>query len=162
MKTYRCSRGCCVIKAWTYVPGKPGPSYRHREPGKVIKAGVILCTLNDETLLVRSSGKVWGFPKGHIEPNETSKACALRELHEETGITLPPSLLDQIEPIRIYNTDYYVVKVPSKLPINIKTISSIKHNDSSGIGWISIYCLTHGNLRCTCALKKYFCFKEKT
>ncbi|MBI2022459.1 NUDIX hydrolase [Candidatus Daviesbacteria bacterium] len=28
----------------------------------------------------------WGFPKGHIEKEESSKDAALRELEEETGI----------------------------------------------------------------------------
>ena len=29
----------------------------------------------------------WGFPKGHIEPNETEIETAKREIKEETGIT---------------------------------------------------------------------------
>lgn len=29
----------------------------------------------------------WGFPKGHIEPNETELETAKREIKEETGIT---------------------------------------------------------------------------
>ena len=28
----------------------------------------------------------WDLPKGHVEPGETDVMCALRELHEETGI----------------------------------------------------------------------------
>ena len=30
----------------------------------------------------------WGFPKGHIEENETPKATAIREVGEETGISI--------------------------------------------------------------------------
>lgn len=29
--------------------------------------------------------KIWTFPKGHIEPNETPRQAALREVLEETG-----------------------------------------------------------------------------
>jgi 8-oxo-dGTP pyrophosphatase MutT (NUDIX family) len=29
----------------------------------------------------------WDIPKGHIDPGESEMQCALRELHEETGIT---------------------------------------------------------------------------
>jgi len=28
----------------------------------------------------------WGFPKGHVEKNETEKETALREVYEETGL----------------------------------------------------------------------------
>ena len=30
----------------------------------------------------------WGFPKGHIEPNETEEETALREIAEETGLSV--------------------------------------------------------------------------
>lgn len=30
----------------------------------------------------------WGFPKGHVENNETEKETALREIKEETGLSV--------------------------------------------------------------------------
>ena len=36
-------------------------------------------------LLMRHKDR-WDFPKGHVDPGETELRCALRELHEETGI----------------------------------------------------------------------------
>jgi len=49
--------------------------------------GCICISPFDKVLLVkgRQSGK-WSLPKGHMEPNENDIQCALRELHEETGI----------------------------------------------------------------------------
>ncbi len=42
-----------------------------------------------EYLLLRSaSGGHWGFPKGHVEPGEDEAEAAIRELHEEAGITV--------------------------------------------------------------------------
>ncbi|MDW8110191.1 MAG: bis(5'-nucleosyl)-tetraphosphatase [Candidatus Bipolaricaulota bacterium] len=42
-----------------------------------------------EYLLLRSaSGGHWSFPKGRVEPNEDELTTALRELHEETGLTV--------------------------------------------------------------------------
>ena len=38
-------------------------------------------------VLGRQSNK-WGFPKGHMEQNETEEQTALREVREETGIEL--------------------------------------------------------------------------
>ncbi|MDD5504316.1 MAG: NUDIX domain-containing protein [Candidatus Omnitrophica bacterium] len=41
-------------------------------------------------LLVYSGrNKIWGFPKGHLEPGEDEEAAARRELAEETGIINP-------------------------------------------------------------------------
>ena len=39
-----------------------------------------------EFLLMRHADR-WDLPKGHVDPGETEMQCALRELHEETGIT---------------------------------------------------------------------------
>ena len=51
-------------------------------------AGGIL-SKNGKLMLVRVKNlmgkKVWTFPKGHIEKNETPKKAALREVWEETG-----------------------------------------------------------------------------
>ena len=38
-------------------------------------------------LIYSGRNKIWGFPKGHIEPGETEKDAALREIKEETGLT---------------------------------------------------------------------------
>ena len=42
---------------------------------------------NTKYLLLNYAAKHWDFPKGNVEPNETEKETAVRELHEETGIT---------------------------------------------------------------------------
>ncbi len=40
-------------------------------------------------LLVKNhNGKCWTFPKGHIEKDESEKQTALREIKEETGLTV--------------------------------------------------------------------------
>lgn len=37
-------------------------------------------------LLIRDSYRNWGFPKGHLEPNEPADVAALREVQEEAGV----------------------------------------------------------------------------
>ena len=37
-------------------------------------------------LLIRDSYKNWGFPKGHLEPDELPERAAIREVAEETGL----------------------------------------------------------------------------
>ena len=42
-----------------------------------------------EILLIRHvNGGHWAFPKGHVEANETEEETALREILEETGLTV--------------------------------------------------------------------------
>lgn len=38
------------------------------------------------TLLIQHRGGHWGFPKGHVENNETEPETAVREIREETGL----------------------------------------------------------------------------
>lgn len=41
----------------------------------------------DSFLLMKHANR-WDLPKGHVDPGETDLECALRELEEETGITM--------------------------------------------------------------------------
>lgn len=44
---------------------------------------------NLEFLIIsHSSDGHWGFPKGHVEDGENEEETALREIHEETGLTV--------------------------------------------------------------------------
>ena len=40
------------------------------------------------TYVVQHTNGYWGFPKGHAEAGETPKQCAVRELYEETRLTV--------------------------------------------------------------------------
>ena len=51
--------------------------------------GAIVFNENTEKiLLVRMHNGNWGFPKGHIENNETKEETAIREVHEETNVNI--------------------------------------------------------------------------
>ena len=41
---------------------------------------------NNKVLLIHQTKGHWGFPKGHIEENETEFDTALREVKEETNL----------------------------------------------------------------------------
>ena len=58
--------------------------------------GVVICSLyQDKIVLVRQyrypiGGFVYEFPAGLVEPGEDMEQAAIRELYEETGLTLTP------------------------------------------------------------------------
>lgn len=51
----------------------------------------VTCYLGIRYLLMveRGDGYGWAVPGGHVEPGETGPAAAVRELAEETGLTVP-------------------------------------------------------------------------
>ncbi len=58
---------------------------------EVKKAGAIITSQQDNNkilLLYRGNHQDWSFPKGHIEPGEDSEAAMIREVKEETGLSV--------------------------------------------------------------------------
>lgn len=49
---------------------------------------VVIKKENDELkfLIIRQTDGYWGFPKGHVEENETEEETSIREIKEETNI----------------------------------------------------------------------------
>lgn len=41
---------------------------------------------NNKVLLIQQTDNAWGFPKGHVENNETQQETAIRETKEETNL----------------------------------------------------------------------------
>jgi 8-oxo-dGTP pyrophosphatase MutT (NUDIX family) len=49
--------------------------------------GGVIIGPNKKVLVVSQLGTSWSLPKGRLEPDETVRAAALREIEEETGLT---------------------------------------------------------------------------
>lgn len=64
----------------------------------------VLTHLRDDFVQLPYPGH-WDFPGGAREGSETAEACALRELHEEYGLTLDPARL-------LWRRDYPSEHVP--------------------------------------------------
>lgn len=64
----------------------------HQEPKS---CGILLvCGAPVRSFLLMRHADRWDLPKGHVDPGETEIECALREMHEETGITPGQVTLD--------------------------------------------------------------------
>jgi 8-oxo-dGTP pyrophosphatase MutT (NUDIX family) len=62
---------------------------KRRAELEVSAGGIVFRRIPGEAprfLLIRDSYKNWGFPKGHLEGDESPAAAALRETAEETGL----------------------------------------------------------------------------
>ena len=132
MQTYYCREGCCHIKIKTYNPRK---RYFHRN---YRKAGVFIYDPKEEkVLLVQSRGHLWGPPKGSLNIGEKDRQCAVREVKEETGLSI--SCDDFTIATKIRNRAiYYYLEMDT---CDIKIQDGMEDNDANGITWIKVSCL---------------------
>lgn len=88
-------------------------------------------------LLVHPANGSWvrpimGIPKGGIEPGEDLLEAALRELKEETGITVSPAQLDPtVQTVEVFNKQgkyqhsihYFICQIQDLSEIGLESIS---------------------------------------
>jgi 8-oxo-dGTP pyrophosphatase MutT (NUDIX family) len=82
----------------------------------------------------------WDLPKGHVESGEKDRACALRELGEETGIQ--PSEIEVDEAFR-FRTEYdvqYAADAPARKTLiiflaKLTTSRHIEPTEHAGFRW---------------------------
>jgi ADP-ribose pyrophosphatase YjhB (NUDIX family) len=131
LQVYHCEKGCCniYIKNYTPTPTK----FRGNK-----KAGVFIYDPKEErVLLVQSRGNLFGVPKGTLEDNEQERHCAIREVREETGLTISPSNFTRV--LKLWNKSTYYYMEMSVCDVNIQKTD--KSNDANGITWIKVGCL---------------------
>ena len=90
----------------------------------------------DKVLLIRDTNQNWGFPKGHMEENETEVETAKRETKEEVNIDVEIDENKRYETVYVTKDDvektvvYFVAK-----PINKDLIP--QNGEIEDIEWVS-------------------------
>lgn len=111
----------------------PRKNYRGRA------GSIIHDSATNSYLLVQSYSNRWGFPKGHIEGDETTYETAQRELKEETGIDLPLEIFQSAFTRRISQSTYFLIDL-RRDSILLPSIGSLE-DDITGIAWVHYNCL---------------------
>ncbi|WP_373440063.1 NUDIX domain-containing protein, partial [Metamycoplasma equirhinis] len=79
----------------------------------------------------------WGFPKGHVELNETEKETALREVKEETNIDI--EIIGNFEYVTSYSPYEGTIKdVKYFLAIPISNYLKKQDTEISNLQWVAI------------------------
>ena len=70
--------------------------WKRKQTMAQIKSCGVLITVGRpvERFLLMKHPDRWDLPKGHVDPGETERECAMRELNEETGISASDVELD--------------------------------------------------------------------
>lgn len=98
---------------------------------------------NNEILLIKRKNEpykdCWALPGGFMEINETLKECAIRELHEETGLCIDIEKLETVTILDDVNRDSRgrVISVVyfSTVEENAKAIAS---DDAKELEWFDV------------------------
>jgi len=70
--------------------------------------GAVIINNDNEILTIKHNKGHWAFPKGHVEVGETEVETALREIKEETNLTV--EIIDSIREITTYSPKEGVLK----------------------------------------------------
>lgn len=134
IETTYCKKGCCTLTTTDRVLRR---QYYHTK--NRTKAGAMIYDSDTgRMLLIQSRHLKWGLPKGSAEElDDTIQATAIREVEEETGITIPDEVLASSPLHRVYRCSYYYVEMPLQ-PVRLHDTSD---NDSTGVTWIKPDCL---------------------
>lgn len=92
-----------------------------------LSSGIVVCRKigsNTEFLLLERREGFLDFPKGHIEPGESEIEAAIREVKEETGLSLEP-----VDDFRYVQTYWYTVS-KGKIQKSVIMFLSVVPGDS--------------------------------
>lgn len=102
-------------------------------------SGAVVYRLVDQQpqylLLKSATSDFWGFPKGHVEGNETDIETAVREIREETSleVTIDPTFHADLDYDMKNGHHKHVVLYTSKVPADVTIKRQVE--EISDFGW---------------------------
>lgn len=113
-----------------------------------LKSGCVIIISGKILMVKQKQSGYWGFPKGHLEVNESLEECAIRETAEECGLIVKqPDFKYQI---KIKDVNLFIVEkfTPGNMQIDTAEITDVKWFDIANIA------LLHTSLITKIAIKK--------
>lgn len=91
-------------------------------------------------LILHSQGNHWGFPKGKANPNETALETAVRELKEETGLTVTEVLRENpmAEQYQFRRKKQFIVKSVHYFPAFVTGDLNLQEEEIRDARWMTI------------------------
>lgn len=90
----------------------------------------------NEVLIIRQVQGHWCFPKGHVEKHETETETAMREIREETGLTV--KIIDGFRQTLGYSPKENVFKeVVYFIGVPVKGHLRVQEEELSGISYVT-------------------------
>jgi 8-oxo-dGTP pyrophosphatase MutT (NUDIX family) len=110
-------------------------------PAKITSACIALRS-GDKVLMVKAHYKDhWTFPSGIVDPNESPKAAAIRETHEEIGVKVNAADVDLLTVIYTRGRDGYLDRFNFVFAVNQfnENISfSLQPDEIEKVEWVHL------------------------
>ncbi|MGD6801371.1 NUDIX hydrolase [Rossellomorea aquimaris] len=88
--------------------------------------------LEKRVLMVKNAGSVWTLPGGAVETGETLEEAVIREVKEETNLTV------EVEELLAVNEAFFLKKEVHPLFFTFKTRSILDQEEIEEIQWVDI------------------------
>ncbi len=125
--------------------------------------GALVCRNDIDGVMIlilrHKLGGHWSFPKGHVEPGETERQTALREVREETGLDI--NILGHFREVVTYSPKPGVDKdVVYFLGVTEQEKTAMQPEEVSEIRWVNlaeahVFLTYHNDKQLLRSAKKY-------